>query len=108
VSIRAFRDMFPHTIILETWASQNAYGEPTFSTCSHVPARVEMRSRLIAGSAGREISARGRIFLGSTVIPSTKDRVTLPAGFLPRQPPILDVYPVTDEKGLHHICVYIG
>ena len=108
MGISEFRDFMPHTVILETWSSQNAYGEPTYTSCHSYPARVEMKSRRIAGSGGVEIAARGRVFLGTTTVPTAKDRITLPASFVPTQPPILDAFPVNDEKGIHHVVAYVG
>ena len=108
MGISEFRDFMPHSVTIETWGSQNEYGEPTYTTCSHYPARVEMKSRRIAGSGGVEIAARGRVFLCTATVPSTKDRITLPASFVPTQPPILDAYAVTDDKGIHHTVVYVG
>ena len=108
MGVSLFRDFMPHTVILETWSSQNAYGEPTYTSCHSYPARVEMKSRRIAGSGGVEIAARGRVFLATAAVPSAKDRITLPASFVPTQPPILDAYAVTDEKGIHHTVVYVG
>lgn len=104
----AVRDLFPHTVTWEAYSSQNAYGEPTYAAAITYPARVEMRSRLIAGSGGNEITARGRIFLHSTGIPTTRDRITLPSGFDPTQPPLLDVNPVYDDRGLDHVVVLFG
>ena len=102
------RDLWPHRVTWEAYSSQNAYGETTYASGITYPARVEMRSRLIAGSGGVESAARGRIFLYSTGIPTVRDRITLPSGFSPTQPPILDVNPVYDDRGLDHVVVYFG
>lgn len=103
----ALKKEFRDEVIIETWASQNAYGEPTYSTCTHYPARVEVRSRLIAGLGGTELSARGRVLLATADIPSTKDRMTLPAWAAPTQPPILDVQAHLND-GMDHVIVYFG
>ncbi len=108
MGISEFQDFMPHTVIIEAWSSQDPYGQPTYSTCSSYPARVEMKSRRIAGSGGVEIAARGRVFLATATVPSAKDRITLPASFVPTQPPILDAFPVNDERGIHHVEVFIG
>ena len=108
MGVTQFRDFFAHTVTLEAWTGQDAYGKATYGAAVTYPARVEMKSRLIAGSAGTQLAARGRVFLGTATVPNDKDRLTLPASFVPTQPPILDVYPETDETGIHHIVLYIG
>lgn len=108
MGINDFRDFMPHTVAIEPYSSQNSYGEATYGTAVNYPARVEMKSRRIAGSGGVEIAARGRVFLGTTTVPTAKDRITLPASFMPTQPPILDACPVNDERGIHHVVVFIG
>jgi hypothetical protein len=102
------RDLCPHRVTWEAYSGQNAYGEATYATGITYPARVEMKSRLIAGSGGAEIAARGRIFLFSTGVPGARDRLTLPTGFSPTQPPVLDVNPVYDDRGLDHVVVWFG
>lgn len=108
MKIGVFRDFMPHTVTVEPYSGQSAYGESTYGTAVTYPARVEMKSRRLAGLGGVEIAARGRIFLGTTTVPSAKDRITLPASFVPTQPPILDASPVNDESGIHHVVVFIG
>ncbi len=75
MGVSAFRDFMPHTVIIEAWSSQDSYGQPTYSTCSSYPARVEMKSRRIAGSGGVEIAARGRVFLATRPSPAGQSGV---------------------------------
>ena len=97
---RGFKD----TVTIEAYVSQNAYGEPTYGSPTTYPARVEIKSRRIAGSGGVEIAARGRVLLLTTTVPSSKDRMTLPAWAAPTQPPILAVGNQTGD-GLDHVTV---
>lgn len=94
-------------VSIAPWTGQNAYGEATYGSDQAYPARVEVRSRRIAGSGGVELTARGRVFLATTTIPSVKDRLTLPAWAAPIQPPILDVQPHLGD-GMDHIVLYFG
>ena len=108
MSWREFADMLGETVTLEPWQSQDQWGEPTYAAGRAYPARVEMRSRMIAGRDGKEVAARGRVFVGMDAVPSVKDRLTLPAAYSPQQPPLLDVAPVRDEAGLHHVVLWFG
>jgi hypothetical protein len=101
---RGFKDR----VTIEPYVSQNSYGEAVYNGFPvEYPARVEIKSRRIAGSGGVEIAARGRVLLLTTTVPSTKDRMTLPTWAAPTQPPILAVGNQIGD-GLDHITVDFG
>ena len=101
--------LFSMTVTIEPFVSRDEFGEPGYGSAVTYPARVEARSRLIAGSAGQEIAARGRVFLLATETPSVDDLMTLPEGYTPRQPPILEAYPVKDQAGrTQYVVAYYG
>ena len=103
----ALRSMCRETVTIEPFESANEYGVASYGDAETYPARVEVRSSLIAGSAGTTITARGRVYLYGAANPSTKDRITLPAWAAPTQPPILAVAPQRD--GLTEFtAVYFG
>lgn len=103
----ALKVEFRDTVTIEPYASQNSYGEPTFGASVTYPARVEVKSRRIAGSGGVEITARGRVQLASIATVTTKDRMTLPTWAAPTQPPILDAQPHRGD-GMDHTVIYFG
>jgi len=97
------------TITHRAYVSQDQYGIATYGDSVTYPARVEARSRLIAGSAGQTVTARGRIFYKPSTVPSVRDEFTLPDGYVPQTPPVLDVQPQVDGAGrLHHVVVWYG
>jgi len=98
---------FRDSVGIEPFSSQDSYGEPHFGASVTYPARVEVKSRRIAGSGGVEIAARGRVLLASIATVTTKDRMTLPNWAAPTQPPILDVQ-VHRGDGMDHTTVYFG
>lgn len=104
---RALRSEFRDTVTIEPYAGQNSYGEATFGTAGNYPARVEMKSRRIAGTGGVEITARGRVLVATSTVPSTRDRLTLPSWAAPTQPTILDVQAQLGD-GFDHVVVYFG
>src|SRR5574342_898332 len=98
--------MLDTTVTIEPYSTGDEYGVASYGTAVTYAARVESRSRWIAGIAGAEIAARGRVYLGTTTIPSVKDRLTLPSGYTPSQPPILEAYPVTDGGRTAFVVLY--
>jgi len=75
--------------------------------------RVESYGKLVRDNQGREVASNTR-FLGrpaasdgSAITPKVGDRITLPAGYDPQQPPIISVRRENDQHGLHHWEVYL-
>jgi hypothetical protein len=110
MSIEDFLDFMPDTVTVTPYVSTSANGAKTYDTANIIsyPARVEMRNHLVLDKAGREVTARGTVYLGSTVAPGISDLLTLPAGFTPRTPPMIDINIESDEDGIHHIKLEIG
>lgn len=97
-----------HTITLEKASTTAASGDKTFGSAVTVKARVENRARLVRDSSGREVASNTFIIAkavdtnGDAVTFEATDRITLPAGFAPSQPPIVSIARCDDASGLHH------
>lgn len=94
------------TVTIEPFESMNEYRVATYGDAATYPARVEVRSVLIAGSAGQTQTARGRVYLFGGGSVSTKDRMTLPSWCSPTQPPILAVEPKRDGQTEFSVIYY--
>lgn len=102
-AVNDWADFMPQTVVIEPWTSYKGGGiGSNYGSGVSYPCRIEMGNRLVVNSEGRTITARGRVFLLSTSIIGSKDRVTLPAGYVPTQPPLIVVNVVDDESGNHH------
>lgn len=102
-------DMMADTVTIDPWVSQSVSGVPAYAGAPVTyPCYIEMKNHLIVDAAGREIMARGRVFMGSNVVASVKDKITLPSEYVPVSPPILAVNVATDESGNHHTTIEIG
>ena len=102
-------DMMSDTVTITPWTAQNVSGVPTYGGASwNSPAHIEMKNHLIVDAMGREILAKGRVFMGTTQVPSVKDKITLPSNYVPVSPPILAVNLINDESGIHHVTLEIG
>jgi len=88
-------------------------GTQTFSTATKtVPARIEQETRLVRDAQGREVVSVATVFMrptasdDSTYIPTIKDQITLPAGYEPRTPPIINIMRdndvISEGGGVHH------
>ncbi len=108
MSISDYRSMMKNIVQIEPWKSRDSYGDATYGTTKTYQARIEMKATLIRDANGREIAARGKVYLATSTVPSTKDRLTLPTPYTPTNPLILDVRPVEDETGIHHVVLVIG
>jgi hypothetical protein len=110
MSIEEYLDFMPDEVTVQTLESTAVNGVKTYSmSTTTYPARIEMKNHIVVDpKTNREVTARGRIFLGTTEMIGISDLLTLPADFSPRTPPIIDVNRESDENGVHHIKVEIG
>ena len=108
MAIADFLDMMPASVSIAARTSIAADGKPTYGSDVVYRARVEMRSVRFRDQQGREITGRGIVYLATTTVPAATARLTLPSAYSPQVPVILEVRPVEDEVGLHHVEVVIG
>lgn len=109
MSVADFLDFMPDTVTVNAYTSTALNGTKTYNPVAQTyPARIEMRNHIVVGKDGREVTARGTVYLGTTTMIGISDLLTLPADFVPRTPPIIDVNRESDEEGVHHIKVEIG
>lgn len=86
------------------WGAASGVG-----TAFTVMGRVEQDIKLVRDENGREVASRVALYLkpykttGEGYVLAKGDKITLPAGFLPQEPPIISVQPHYDETAtLHH------
>lgn len=102
-------DMMADTIYINSWLSNSVSGFPTYSgTQQSSLAYIEIKNHRIIDSMGREVMARGKVFMGSSLVVDVRDKLTLPSEYQPANPPILAVNIANDEKGNHHTVLEIG
>lgn len=104
-------DMMADVVTVYPWVSQDTTGKPTYSatpSISACPCRIEMKNHRVIDRTGRETIARGRVIMATTVVPDVRDKVVLPAEYVPVSPPILDVNVVPDDSSSHHVVLELG
>jgi len=108
---RALRARLDQTITVNAFASRNIVGDPTYSTAATTyTAREEKRQHLTVGTDGRDVMARGLVFVGLSSTggaPSIKvnDKVTLPDG---TAPPLVNVETLRDRTSVNHVVLHYG
>lgn len=108
-SVNAWYDFMPDEVTFYARTGRSVSNVPVYSpTATTVKARIEMKNRLIVTADGKQITSRGRVFLGTTTAPNVEDKIVLPSGFSPVSPPMLAVNLISDENGAHHVTVEIG
>lgn len=102
----ALLSLMPHTITVAPWASQNAYGEPTYGSAVSYTARVQGKTQMVRDSVGVERVSTVTVYVATTASIGPKDKLTLPNGWTPASPSIIAVQRVSDESGDHHTVIY--
>lgn len=106
ISKRALKKFFTETVIIEPWLSEDDFGKPVYGTACEIKAKIERQERATRTQDGITIRSRRLIYLFSVDTSfTTKDRLTLPVGYEPLNPKIIDVRIVSDTKGVHHIIL---
>lgn len=102
------RSLMPHRVIVEACSTTNNYGEVTYQTCVTYRAAIQGPTKFLHQETQQERVSKHTVYIGTTGVITTKDRITLPSEFEVTQGPILDVSRVSDDKGLHHVKVQLG
>ena len=104
----ALEALMTETVTIEPFLSTTVGGSSIYSAATTVKARIQQGARLVRDRQNREVVSNTRLYLaptatdGTSFTPGDNDRVTLPASYSPRQPPIIFVGRKNDEHGLHH------
>ncbi len=106
ISKRGLKKFFTEVVIIQPWLSEDDFGKPVYGTACEIKAKIERQERATRTQDGITIRSRRLIYL-FTVDTSftTKDLLTLPVGYEPLNPKIVDVRIVSDVKGVHHIIL---
>lgn len=104
-----FVQLMPHSVTIEPWASQDAYGKPTYGAGVAYPAQVMAINERVVTVMNREVVASTQVIVGPNagLYPPTdpRIRITLPDG---SKPTVLAVTAQPDEDGTHHVVVLCG
>lgn len=95
------------TVTIEPFTSASGGNNPSYGTAVTYRARCVGKIRRITDATGQErVSSVTTYLMAAPTTLTPRDRITLPAHFVPRQPKILSVGLTPDDSGLHHAVVY--
>lgn len=106
-----FLDMMSSQItILAQLPGLDASGKPVYDVAHPqvFQCRIQMGNHLVVDASGREVTARGTIYVGSLVAPPLTSKIILPSDYTVTSPPLIDSSIVNDEDGPHHVKLEIG
>lgn len=99
-------EMFEDTITIEPFAAEDSARVQTFGAAKTYPALIQRGARRTIGKDGREVISNVQVTIPERVAIDQRSRVTLPAGFVPLQPPIIGVEPLKG-LGMDHTSVML-
>jgi hypothetical protein len=97
-----FDDLMNDTITIEPFTGRDGYGTPSYGASVSYACRINGEQRQVTNVFGVDVTSKARIYLMDTPVIGALDRLTLPAGNVPQQPPIIAVDGLSDESGPHH------
>jgi hypothetical protein len=107
MGVEDFLDFMGETVQIAPYVATTVGGVKSYGADVPYPCRIQMGNHIVVDKSGREVTASGTIYIGSTVVPSDNDRFTLPADFPIRTPSVLAINIVYEEAAIHHIKVEI-
>lgn len=107
MSISEFLDFMPDTVSIQPFASLDGYGKATYGAAVSVRCRIEQGAKNVKDFSGQDAVSMTQLYLNRTTAVGLKDKITLPAGSVPLNPPIINSMLVKDDAGAHHVEVYL-
>lgn len=87
-------DLMPDEITIEPFISFDVSQAPTYGAAVTYSAQVVAEWSKVISPNGRELESNVRVLIPERVHIDPRSRLTLPSGWVPRQPPILAVQPI--------------
>lgn len=106
--ISAFKAFMDATISIKPSTGFDAWGKPTYGTPFNLKCRIEPKIELVPGKDGNEQLSTGFIIADHNAQIDPDSLITLPAGYVPQEVSIINVFPVTGPNGtFHHLEIRI-
>lgn len=94
------------TIVYEPPTAESGARVISYGTAVTYPALIQRGAKRVIGANGRDVISNVQVYIPDRVAIDQRGRVTLPAGFVPQQPPIIGVEPLKG-LGLDHTAVML-
>lgn len=99
-------ELMEETVTIEPFSAMTSNQAHSYGTAVSYRAQVMSFSTRIINAQGREVESTASVIIPGRVQVDHRSRVTLPVGFLPRQPPIQKVEPMAG-LGLDHTRIWL-
>ncbi len=103
----ALGKLLSQTVTVEPFSSTNFNGEDAYGPSTTYSARAVDKVHLIRNFEGEQVGSNTMVWVNTVSAISVRDRITLPTGYSPTQPPILGVSRYPDQGGLHHTVIHV-
>lgn len=107
MALDEFVDLMPASITVEPYAAQDEYGTESYGAAVTYKAHIQGKTIKKISFSGEERVSNFQCYLNTATAISPRDRVTLPSGYSPQQPPIIAVGRHMDENGAHHVVLFV-
>lgn len=87
-------ELLPDEITIEPFESTTVNQSSSYGTAVTYRAQVVAEFERVIDRNGREVKSSARVLIPERVHIDPRSRITLPEGWVPRQPPIISVKPV--------------
>lgn len=100
----AMNDLFPDEVTIEPYSSNSVTQEFSYGAAVLYKAQITSEWSKSVGKDGRALKSSTVILIPERVHIDPRDRITLPSGWVPNQPPIISSKPVggVSAIGLDH------
>jgi len=100
-------DMFPDVVAWRKVTARDGLGKPTAWAASvDMPALVIGQHSVARTASGQLKDSTVYAIVGGHYAVEEGDEFTLPARFVPNQPPAVEIKFQSDENGPHHVEIY--
>lgn len=107
MGVNEYLGLMTQTIKVAPVTDLDVNGKETFGADVSYTGRVSGKVTPVRTVSGEVKDSMKTVWLATTDIISPDARVTLPAGEVPLQPPILAVGTFPDESGAHHTVLFL-
>ncbi len=107
MALDEFNDFLNDTVTVEPLVSRDGYGTPTYGAAVSYQCRVSGNEIQVADVSGVVRATKATIYIMGNPTINPADRLTMPAGFFPQQPPMIGVNTLSDENGPHHVEILV-
>jgi hypothetical protein len=90
----ALLELLPDTVTIEPYQESTVTGARSYGAAVTYNAQVVNEYERVIDRNGRDVKSTSRVLIPGRIHIDPRSRITLPAGWVPQQPPIISVRPV--------------